>query len=123
MSKIIEKVRIVTFRGTEEQVSKQEGLSRPFGILNSLDKIKDNPNSCEVKVEDASSIDLTDKKPFIFEYTNCKNETSIRKVIPIQPRFEVNEFHGSEPLWLLKCYDLDKYEIRYFDMSKIKGVS
>jgi hypothetical protein len=44
---------------------------------------------------------------------------SKRRVIPIQCKFEINEFHGKEPLWLLKAFDLDKGEVRYFNMNMI----
>lgn len=105
---IIKKVRIVTFRGTPEQISRQEGLSRPFGILNSLDKIGDTPNFCEVKVEDASSVDLNGKKPLVFLY---KGEEF--RVIPFQARYEDD--------WVLRCYDLNKGEVVDFKMWEIIG--
>ena len=112
---MVEKVRIVTFKGTKEQVEEQESKSRSFGSFSYND-------TCEIIVEDATSVDLSNKKPFTFKYVNWKGEVGIRRVIPIQPKFEVNEFHGSEPLWLLKAYDLDKGAIRYFDMLKISEV-
>jgi predicted DNA-binding transcriptional regulator YafY len=59
------------------------------------------------------------KEPLYFSYVNWKGEVGNRKVIPLEVVFETNEFHGSEPLWLMKALDLDKNEIRYFDLNKI----
>ena len=117
----MEKVRIVTFRGTEDEVKNQEAHSRPFGILNPIkDRPKNYPgNTCEVEIEDATGIDLEGKPPFEFMYENWKGEISKRKVIPLITKYTTNQFHGDKPLWLLKAYDLDKCAIRYFDMSKM----
>lgn len=52
-------------------------------------------------------------------YTNWKNKTFERHIIPIEIRFGSTEWH-SEDQWLLKAMDVDKNEERDFALKDIK---
>lgn len=52
-------------------------------------------------------------------YTNWKNETSERHIIPIEIWFGSTEWH-KEVQWLLKAMDVDKNEERDFALKDIK---
>lgn len=56
--------------------------------------------------------------PLTFTYRNYKGITSNRKVIPINIYWGSNEYHEGDQ-WLLKAFDLDKNEIRFFAVRDI----
>ena len=53
-------------------------------------------------------------------YTNYRNETAIRQIIPIRIWFGKTEWHP-EPQWVLDAFDLDKEAERSFSMREIKA--
>jgi predicted DNA-binding transcriptional regulator YafY len=57
-------------------------------------------------------------KSVFIEYTNWKDETSIRHIQPIALVFRSTEWHTEEQ-WLLEAMDLDKGEVRFFAMKDI----
>ena len=56
----------------------------------------------------------------VIEYTNHRDEFSRRSIQPISISFGANEWH-KEAQWLLKAFDLDKQQIRYFAMKDISS--
>jgi len=52
-------------------------------------------------------------------YTNWKNETAERHIVPIEIWFGSTKWHN-EKQWLLKGMDVDKNEERDFAMKDIK---
>jgi len=61
-----------------------------------------------------------DKKIIIITYTNYRNETSDRKIIPISIYFGATEWH-LDPQWLLRATDIDKNAERDFAMKDIQS--
>lgn len=53
-------------------------------------------------------------------YTNYRNETAPRIIIPKRIFFDKTEWHPEEQ-WLLEAYDLDKKANRSFAMKDIKS--
>ena len=52
-------------------------------------------------------------------YTNYRNETSVRKIIPERIWFGKTEWHP-EDQWLLDAYDVDKNAKRSFALKDIR---
>lgn len=52
------------------------------------------------------------------DYTNWKNERSVRRIVPINVYFGSNQYHP-EQQWLLEATDLDKNAPRTFAMKDI----
>lgn len=52
-----------------------------------------------------------------FQYTNYKEETSIRRVIPLRVWYGSNKWHSN--CWIMDAYDLDKQAIRSFNFDSI----
>lgn len=52
------------------------------------------------------------------EYTNYKDETSVRHIIPVRLYFGSTVYHP-EDQWLLQAYDLDKKAERTFAMNGV----
>ncbi len=50
-------------------------------------------------------------------YTNYKGETKIRRVVPVNVKYEDNKYHGKT--WILVCFDVDKQEIREYDLVQM----
>jgi hypothetical protein len=50
------------------------------------------------------------------KYTNWKNETAIRRVVPIRTYFGTNSFHPGRH-WLLEVYDVEKEDQRTYLLS------
>ena len=63
---------------------------------------------------------ISQKKQVKIVYTNWKNETSERNIIPKELVFESNEWHKSEQ-WCLRAHDCDKNEERTFACKDIKS--
>lgn len=61
----------------------------------------------------------SDEKPLQFKYKNFKGVESIRNVLPLEIVYGKLESIYSTPRWCMKAFDLDKQEIRYFDLEKI----
>ena len=101
----METVRLVTFRGTKEQVKYQEGASKPFGVFNKGMELK---KSCEVEVEDMSRIDLENKTPLKFTYFDSEYN-----VIPLKFDFDKGK-------WLLRAYNLEEFTCDNFTLEGIK---
>ncbi len=57
-------------------------------------------------------------KNVIIDYTNWRGERGLRRILPIEVFFGINEFHPGEQ-WLLKAIDLDKNVERVFAMKDI----
>lgn len=55
-----------------------------------------------------------------FTYTNHKNKTASRKVLPIRMWFGSTAWHP-DPQWLLEAFDIDKQATRDFAMAGIVG--
>jgi len=53
-------------------------------------------------------------------YTNYKNETAERIIIPLELWFGSTEYHKEEQ-WLLKAFDLEKKAERNFAVKDIKS--
>lgn len=53
-------------------------------------------------------------------YTNYRNETSSRNILPIQIYFGATEWHTDQQ-WLLKAYDIEKDAERCFAIKDIKS--
>jgi len=53
-------------------------------------------------------------------YTNYRNESSRRRIVPEEIRFGSTSWH-SEPQWLLECHDVDKDEHRTFALKDVQG--
>lgn len=65
---------------------------------------------------------LADKKTLLrFRYTNYKDETSDREVIPLQVEYGVTPEHKT-PCWLLRSWCMDRKAERSFIMSKMLNV-
>jgi len=60
-----------------------------------------------------------DDKPMTFEYVTYKGIKSTRNVLPMEIVYGKLESVYSTPRWVLKAFDLDKHEVRYFDFDKI----
>ena len=63
-------------------------------------------------------MDNQENPPIVFEYTNWKNETTIRKVRPIRLWYGHTDWHKKDQ-WLLKAHDLDKDAERDFAVKDI----
>jgi hypothetical protein len=55
-------------------------------------------------------------------YTNYRNETALRRIVPEQIRYGATPWHP-QPQWLLDAVDLDKNERRSFALKDIKSWS
>lgn len=53
-------------------------------------------------------------------YTNYRNETSTRTIIPKKIFFDKTDWHPQEQ-WLIEAYDLDKKADRSFAIKDIKS--
>lgn len=53
-------------------------------------------------------------------YTNYRNETAERRIVPMEIWFGSTEWHKEEQ-WLLKAEDLDKQAMRDFAVKDISG--
>jgi predicted DNA-binding transcriptional regulator YafY len=58
--------------------------------------------------------------PFVFTYTNWQGVTEVRHVFPQGVVYKAYPPYYPEPLWLLTAWDLDREEVRHFDLSKIR---
>jgi len=56
------------------------------------------------------------QEPLVFEYTNWRGETSVRRVSPRRLWFGSTEWHPDRQ-WLLHAYDHDKQELRDFALA------
>ena len=63
-------------------------------------------------------MDISTLPPLTFEYTNYRNETSIRKAIPTRIWHGRTKYHP-EHQWLLTAFDVDKKAYRDFAMIDI----
>ena len=52
------------------------------------------------------------------DYTNWRGERAVRRVVPWEIVWSSNEWHPQEQ-WLLRAYDIEKKQTRYFAMSEI----
>ena len=55
-----------------------------------------------------------------FEYTNYKDETSVRRVRPYTLNFTANAYY-KKPQWLLLGFDMDKKVMRSFAFERMKN--
>src|SRR3989344_4888587 len=62
-----------------------------------------------------------ENKKIIISYTNHRNDTRERAIIPIEIWFGVSKWHDGEQ-WFLKAFDLDKQEERDFALLSIKSI-
>lgn len=53
-------------------------------------------------------------------YTNHRNETTIRDIVPLEIVFKSTEYY-QEAQWLLRAYDLDRQDERHYSCQKIKA--
>ena len=53
-------------------------------------------------------------------YTNYRDETKVRTIIPIKLWFGSTDWHP-EGQWLLDAFDIDKYANRSFAMKDIRS--
>lgn len=67
-------------------------------------------------------MDKNNKQVVIINYTNWKNETEDRNIIPIKIWYGKTEWHPLEQ-WLLKAFDIDKQSERDFSMLDIHSWS
>lgn len=54
-----------------------------------------------------------------FIYTNHRDETALRHVIPMCLRYGTGPVYPT-PRWLLEAYDIDKQGYRTFDLAKVE---
>lgn len=66
---------------------------------------------------------IESETPFTCCYTNWKNETEERTLIPTQIRYGTNLPWHREPTWLLYAWDCKKACYKEFDMCKITNVN
>ena len=60
-----------------------------------------------------------DKKQAVtIKYTNWKNETDFRHIVPIKIWYGKTEWHKTEQ-WLLNAFDVDKKALRDFTLKDI----
>ena len=60
-----------------------------------------------------------DKNKYVtINYTNWKNETEDRHIVPLEVWFGHTEWHPADQ-WLLRAWDLDKNAERSFDIQSI----
>jgi predicted DNA-binding transcriptional regulator YafY len=60
---------------------------------------------------------LLDTPPIEVYYTNYKNETRLRRVIPLEVRYDTSSWHPGIN-WLLICWDIEKNAEREFELAK-----
>ncbi len=53
------------------------------------------------------------------EYTNWRNETAVRTIVPISLRWGSTEWHTEEQ-WLLKVWDVERKDYREYALRDIK---
>ena len=58
------------------------------------------------------------KQEVTIKYTNWKNETDLRHIVPIKIWYGKTEWHKEEQ-WLLNAFDLDKQDYRDFSLKTI----
>lgn len=63
-------------------------------------------------------MDKNNPQSVIINYTNWKNETEDRHIIPLKVWYGKTEWHP-EDQWLIKAFDLDKEAERDFSMQDI----
>jgi predicted DNA-binding transcriptional regulator YafY len=52
-------------------------------------------------------------------YTNYKGETRERHIIPLEIAHDISSWHNKgEPLWLLRCWDIEKEAEREFELAR-----
>ncbi len=52
-------------------------------------------------------------------YTNWRNETTLRRIIPLQAFYGKTSYHPQEQ-WLLRVWDLDREDYRAYSLKGIK---
>jgi predicted DNA-binding transcriptional regulator YafY len=62
--------------------------------------------------------DYDEKLVVTINYTNWKNETALRKIIPVEMWYGKTEWHNEEQ-WLLKAFDIDKQDYRDFALKDV----
>lgn len=62
---------------------------------------------------------IEENKTVTILYTNWKEETSKRTIIPHSIEFTSNQWHTQEQ-WILKAWDIEKEDYRHFAMKDIK---
>jgi predicted DNA-binding transcriptional regulator YafY len=60
------------------------------------------------------------KQEVTIKYTNWKNETDLRHIVPIKIWYGKTEWHKEEQ-WLLNAFDLDKQDYRDFSLKAIEA--
>ena len=65
----------------------------------------------------------TPNKIVIIDYTNWRGERAMRRILPLEISWGFNEWHPKPCRWLLQAVDMEKGEIREFDMSHIHSWS
>ncbi len=63
---------------------------------------------------------MDEKKIVIIDYTNWRDVTALRRIIPIEVFFGATEWHRQEQ-WFLRAYDVDKDVERSFAIKDIKS--
>lgn len=53
-------------------------------------------------------------------YTNWQGKTAIRRIVPIEVKWETSEWHP-EPQWILDAWDIEKDARRSFAMKDIRS--
>lgn len=62
---------------------------------------------------------MNNEKKIRIIYTNYRNETNIREIIPLKIWFGHNEWHKDDQ-WILDAFDIDKNADRSFAMKDIR---
>ena len=52
-------------------------------------------------------------------YTNWRNETAVRSIIPLKVYFGATEYHTQQQ-WLLEVWDIEKQATRVYALKEIK---
>src|ERR1700704_3125980 len=58
------------------------------------------------------------KHPIKVRYTNWRNETAVRSIVPLEVYFGKTEYHPQEQ-WLLKVWDVERGAERVYALKEI----
>jgi len=67
----------------------------------------------------SNKVDISEKKLVKILYTNYRNETAVRSIIPIKIWFGKTDWHPKEQ-WLLDAYDIEKQANRSFALIDVQ---
>lgn len=102
-------------------------IDTPVTITKTKPKVKETITNVVVVTELPPPLSIFDEEPkpvlqenpiAVIKYTNWKNQTSKRKIVPIRIFWGFTEYHPDQQ-WMLEAFDVSKQEIRTFSMKNI----